>query len=320
MDLSRGIRLSRTRAAWVAGQARWSLLGVFVYFRVRGLTEGSVEVAVSTRTTSSALERRSASTSRPRCRRPVAPSETLETVANWVYIWGHWPVIVGHHGLAGLAPPRRLPAPARRHAGLRRPRAWSSSHLPGGAATAGGPRPGRHGDRAVSTPTACCSRRRSSTSTPRCRACTPAGTCWSGIAIVTAASTVAAAGRRLRDAGPDGVGRRRHRQPLRPRRRRRGALVLRRARGRAAARRRAAAHAGGAEHDRPGHRPPGRQLARRAARGQRARRRRDRVRRARVPGPARGPSPEDGRAAALPVGPLGAGLGVGAAARPATSC
>ena len=29
------------------------------------------------------------------------------------------------------------------------------------------------------TPTACCSRPRSSTSTPRCRACTSAGTCWS---------------------------------------------------------------------------------------------------------------------------------------------
>ena len=25
---------------------------------------------------------------------PLAGSELLETVANWVYIWGHWPVIV----------------------------------------------------------------------------------------------------------------------------------------------------------------------------------------------------------------------------------
>ena len=73
----------------------------------------------------------------------------------------------------------------------------------------------------------------------------------------------------------------------------------------------------GGRRDRPRDRPPGRELPGRAARGQRARRRRHRVRRARVPRPAGGPAPEDRRAPAVPVGPVGAGLRVGAAAGPA---
>jgi hypothetical protein len=31
----------------------------------------------------------------PHVQRPVRTSGLLETVANWIYIWGHWPVLIG---------------------------------------------------------------------------------------------------------------------------------------------------------------------------------------------------------------------------------
>ena len=54
--------------------------------------------------------------------------------------------------------------------------------------------------------------------------------------------------------------------------------------------------------------------------GERPRRRRHRVRRPPPPRSARGPAPQDGRAAAVPLGPVGARLGVGPAAGAARSC
>ena len=94
MDLSRGIRLSRTRAAWVAGQAALVTLGVLVYFRVRGITEGSASVAVVHGHDIAAIERRLGIDVETAAQVPVQGTPGAEALINWVYIWGHWPVIV----------------------------------------------------------------------------------------------------------------------------------------------------------------------------------------------------------------------------------
>jgi membrane-associated phospholipid phosphatase len=79
---------------WVGQQAGWVVLGIFVYFRVRHLTEGSRAVAVEHAHDVVRLERQLGIAVEEDLQDLVAPSESLRTFANWVYIWGHWPVIV----------------------------------------------------------------------------------------------------------------------------------------------------------------------------------------------------------------------------------
>ena len=94
MDLSRGTRLARSRPAWVLSQVGLVTLGVFVYFRVRGLTEGSVDVAVAHAHDLVGVEQRLGLALESTVQAPVEASESTETLANWIYIWGHWPVII----------------------------------------------------------------------------------------------------------------------------------------------------------------------------------------------------------------------------------
>jgi len=86
--------LVRTRLPWILGQAGLVALAVFVYFRIRGLTVSSVDVAEAHALDIVALERRLGIYVEPTLQSRVAPSETLETFANWIYVWGHWPVII----------------------------------------------------------------------------------------------------------------------------------------------------------------------------------------------------------------------------------
>jgi membrane-associated phospholipid phosphatase len=94
MDLSRGARLTRSRAAWVLGQAGLVTVGVVVYFRVRGLTEGSTSVAVAHAHDIAAIEQRLGIDVETAAQAPVQDTPGAEALINWVYIWGHWPVIV----------------------------------------------------------------------------------------------------------------------------------------------------------------------------------------------------------------------------------
>jgi membrane-associated phospholipid phosphatase len=75
-------------------QAGVVVLGLFIYFRVRGLTEGSAEIAREHAHDIVGLERSLGIDVESGWQDMVAPSEALQTFANWVYIWGHWPVIV----------------------------------------------------------------------------------------------------------------------------------------------------------------------------------------------------------------------------------
>ncbi len=94
MYLQRTSRVVSPRLAWVLGQAGVVAIGVFVYFRIRGLTETSLATAQAHGRDIVSLERTLGLDVEPQLQAWVAPSETLRTLANWVYIWGHWPVII----------------------------------------------------------------------------------------------------------------------------------------------------------------------------------------------------------------------------------
>lgn len=87
-------RILRDRLRWTLGQAGLVTLGVFIYFRIRGLTESAVGVAQDHARDIVALEQAMGIYVEPDLQDLVAPSQALETLANWVYVWGHWPVII----------------------------------------------------------------------------------------------------------------------------------------------------------------------------------------------------------------------------------
>ncbi len=98
VDPSRPQRAKRSpwrgAAAEFGRQLAFVSLGVFVYFRVRGLTEGGVETANAHGHDVLALERRLGIDAEAWAQDLVLHHDRLVTVANWVYIWGHWPVII----------------------------------------------------------------------------------------------------------------------------------------------------------------------------------------------------------------------------------
>lgn len=82
------------RLRWVLGQAGLVVIAVFVYFRVRGLTESSADVARRHAHEVVAFEKSVGLDVEGKLQALFAPSETIQTFANWIYIWGHWPVII----------------------------------------------------------------------------------------------------------------------------------------------------------------------------------------------------------------------------------
>ncbi len=87
------VRWGRPPAWWLVRQAAAVAFGVFGYFLVRGHTEGARDVALAHAAQVEGLEERLGIALEPQLQAWVAPSESLRTMANWVYIWGHWPVI-----------------------------------------------------------------------------------------------------------------------------------------------------------------------------------------------------------------------------------
>ena len=84
----------RHHIGWIIGQAGLVALAVFTYFTVRGLTGGSTDVAVAHARDILLAERVLGLDVEATWQRPVVVSDAAETLANWVYIWGHWPVII----------------------------------------------------------------------------------------------------------------------------------------------------------------------------------------------------------------------------------
>lgn len=94
MDMSSDRQLVHSHLGWVLGQWLIILLCVLTYFGVRGLTEGSPAAAVENAQQVVELERRLGLDIESHLQEPFTTWPLLETLANWVYIWGHWPVIV----------------------------------------------------------------------------------------------------------------------------------------------------------------------------------------------------------------------------------
>ena len=67
--------------------------GVATYFGVRGLTAGDADVAVDHAEDVLALEKELGLDVEAGVQALLVDVEPLTTLANWVYIWGHWPVI-----------------------------------------------------------------------------------------------------------------------------------------------------------------------------------------------------------------------------------
>ncbi|MGH3477228.1 MAG: phosphatase PAP2 family protein [Nocardioidaceae bacterium] len=83
---------SRTRF-W-GRQVAIVLGGVLVYFGVRAITQGNTSAAAANADRVIAVEKQAGIYVEDDLQAAVVDSESLSTVANWIYIWGHWPVIV----------------------------------------------------------------------------------------------------------------------------------------------------------------------------------------------------------------------------------
>jgi membrane-associated phospholipid phosphatase len=84
----------RAGTLWALGQAGLVLLLVCVYFGVRGLTVGSTKDAVDHAHDITTFEERLHLDVEEALQDPASHSEVIVTIANWVYIWGHWPIII----------------------------------------------------------------------------------------------------------------------------------------------------------------------------------------------------------------------------------
>jgi membrane-associated phospholipid phosphatase len=82
------------RTRWVLGQVFLVVTLIFIYFRVRGLTAATPQVAVQHARQVVGVERDLGIFIEVDAQRALLGSEALSTFANWVYVWGHWPVIV----------------------------------------------------------------------------------------------------------------------------------------------------------------------------------------------------------------------------------
>jgi hypothetical protein len=84
----------RPGGRWILTQTALVVGGVTVYFGVRALTVGSVGIAEEHARLVVEAERALGIHVEADLQRPFEHPGTLQTLANWTYIWGHWPVII----------------------------------------------------------------------------------------------------------------------------------------------------------------------------------------------------------------------------------
>ncbi len=84
---------TRRFALGIATQFALVLAAALAYFGVRGLTEGSEEQAVGNAESLLSMERWLNIDIEAGLQSLVLDQRAIITFANWVYIWGHWPVI-----------------------------------------------------------------------------------------------------------------------------------------------------------------------------------------------------------------------------------
>ncbi len=92
-----GIVFFRGRAKWnpfiFGREAVIIAVGLLTYFGVRGLTEGSLDAALAHSQSIVDLERSLGIFWEPDLQSSIADQDCMVAVANWVYIWWHWPII-----------------------------------------------------------------------------------------------------------------------------------------------------------------------------------------------------------------------------------
>lgn len=90
---SSGWPIRRRTVRLIAADAAVVLLGVVAYFGIRGLTAGSPGVAREHARDILALEKTLGLDVEAGVQALLVDVEPVTTLANWVYIWGHWPAI-----------------------------------------------------------------------------------------------------------------------------------------------------------------------------------------------------------------------------------
>ncbi len=83
----------RTRLQHIGVDVAVVLAGIVVYFGVRGLTAGNPQVARDHALDILALEKTLGLDVEKGVQSALVDVDALATLANWIYIWGHWPVI-----------------------------------------------------------------------------------------------------------------------------------------------------------------------------------------------------------------------------------
>lgn len=81
-------------APWIATQTALVTAGIVVYFGVRGLSHEDVGAAVDHGFDLLAVERTMGIAWESPLQHSLLRWDVVATVANWIYIYGHWPVIV----------------------------------------------------------------------------------------------------------------------------------------------------------------------------------------------------------------------------------
>jgi membrane-associated phospholipid phosphatase len=94
MLLPRAVALGNRRVRWMLGQGLVVASGLFFYFQVRGLTAADYDTAAGHARDLIRFERAVGLDVEAAVQAAVTPSDKLSTFANWIYIWGHWPVII----------------------------------------------------------------------------------------------------------------------------------------------------------------------------------------------------------------------------------
>lgn len=86
--------VARTLAgARVAREAALVVFAYFVYFLVRGFTEGDKEEAVAHAHRIVGIEKAGGFFWEPAIQERIVDHHAIVTAANWMYIYGHWPLI-----------------------------------------------------------------------------------------------------------------------------------------------------------------------------------------------------------------------------------
>jgi hypothetical protein len=87
--------LRAATATKVARELPLILFGYFAYFLVRGFTEGSYAQASNNAGKVIDLEKSFGFFWEPAIQERIVDHHWIVTLANWMYIWGHWPLIAG---------------------------------------------------------------------------------------------------------------------------------------------------------------------------------------------------------------------------------